>query len=83
MTRVLSGIQPTGDIQVQVLHALELGQVAVDDAAQRDLVDVDLLARDQMQEQVERSLEDGGADLVRHRHEATEGVPGRRVPLQT
>src|SRR5205085_71737 len=33
-----------GHVEVEVLHALELGQVAVDDAAEGHLVDVDLLA---------------------------------------
>ena len=44
-----------------------LGEVGVDDAAQRHLVDVHLLRRDEVQEQVEGTLEDRRADLVGHR----------------
>jgi hypothetical protein len=47
-----------GQVEVQLLHALELGQVGVDDVGQRDLVEVDLLAQDQVQEQVEGTLVD-------------------------
>ena len=49
-----------------MLHALELGEVAVDDARQRDLVDVDLLAGDEVQQQIERPLEHGRDNLVAH-----------------
>ena len=48
------------------LHALELGEVRVDDRRQRHLPQLDLLAEDEVQQQVERPLVDGGADLVRH-----------------
>ena len=52
-----------GDVEVEDLQPLDLVQVGVDDLAQRDLVDIDLLSEDQVQQQVERPLEDGG----RHR----------------
>src|SRR5207245_1985891 len=65
-----------GHLEIEMVHALELGQVAVDDAGQRDLVDVDLLARDQVQEQVEGPFEDRGLDLVRHVAEPTGPPPG-------
>ena len=71
-----------GEVEVEALHALELDQVAVDDAAQRDLVDVDLLAGDEVEQEVERALEDGRADLVRHSAQATEGCGRSRVPLR-
>ncbi len=60
-----------GDVEVELLHALDLGQVGVDDAGQADLVDVDLLGQDQLQEQVERTLVgpvgELGGDIDRHR----------------
>src|SRR5438552_17920011 len=69
-----------GHVEVEVLQALQLGQVAVDDAAQGDLVDVDLLARDQVEQQVEGTLENRSADLVAHSRQATEGAGHGRVP---
>ena len=64
-----------------MVHALELGQVGVDDAGERDLVEVDLLAGDQVEQQVEGPLEDRGADLVRHPSENTGRSPRpRRIP---
>ena len=48
-----------GDVEVERRRMLlELGQVGVDDGGERDLVEVDLLAQDQVQQQVERALED-------------------------
>ena len=55
-----------GDVEVEVLQPVELGQVGVDDRGERDLVEVDLLAQDQVQQQVERALEHGGLHLVGH-----------------
>ena len=49
-----------------VLDPLELGDVGVDDDREAQLVQVDLLAQDQVQEEVEGALEDRGLDLVRH-----------------
>ena len=56
-----------GHLEVEDLHALELGEVGVHDGGQGDLVELHLLAQDQVQEQVERPLEHLGLHLVRHR----------------
>ena len=61
-----------GHVQVHGLQPLDLGQVGVHDAGQRDLVEVDLLPQDQVQQQVEGPVEDLGRHLVRH----TSRVPG-------
>ena len=45
----------------------QLDEIGVDDRAQRHLVDVDLFAQDQVQQQVERALEHGGGDRIGHR----------------
>ena len=56
-----------GDIQVEGRPASAPGWPrTVDDVRQGDLPQVDLLAGDQMQEQVEGALEDGGAHRVGH-----------------
>src|SRR5205823_13129661 len=47
-----------GDVEVEVAHAVDLDQVGVDDRAQGDLVEVDLLAGDAVQQQVERPVAD-------------------------
>ena len=56
-----------GDVEVEGLQPLDLGEVGVDDACQADLVDVDLFRQDQVQEQVERALVDRGRHIDRHR----------------
>ncbi len=61
-----------GDLEIDRLHAVELGQIGVDDPLQRDLVEIDLLAQDQVQEQVEGTLEHRGLHLVGHRRETTD-----------
>jgi tryptophanyl-tRNA synthetase len=55
-----------GHVEVERLHPFDLGDVAVDDAGQRDLVDVDLLLQDQVQEQIEWALVDRGRHIDRH-----------------
>ena len=55
-----------GDLEVEFVELFEFGQVAVDDAGQRDLVEVDLLAENQVQEQVKWTFEHGSLNLVRH-----------------
>ena len=65
-----------GDVEVELLEAVELGDVGVDDLAERDLPELHLLLEDEVEEQVEGSLEHRGADRVRHRVERT----GRRPP---
>ena len=52
------------DLEVHLTHTLELGQVAVDDAGERHLVEIDLLLRDEVQQEVEGPLEDGCLHLV-------------------
>src|SRR5690606_34753069 len=56
-----------GHVEVEALHPLELGEVAVDDGRQLHLVEVDLLGQDEVEQQVERALEDGGLHLVGQR----------------
>ena len=56
-----------GDVEIERLHPLDLGEVGVDDARQADLVEVHLLGQDELQEQVERTFVDGGLDTSRHR----------------
>ena len=56
-----------GHIEIAALHALELGQVGVDDLRQRDLVEVDLVAQDQVQQQVQGAFEDGRVHGDGHR----------------
>ena len=66
-----------GDVEVEAAsHALELGEVGVDDRAERDLPELHLLLEDEVQQEVERALEHRGADRVRHRVERT----GRPTP---
>jgi hypothetical protein len=55
-----------GHLEVELPHALDLGQVVLGDARQRHLPDVEALARDEVEEQVERPLEDLGLDHVAH-----------------
>ena len=57
-----------------VSQALELGEVRVDDRRERHLPELDLLLEDEVQQEVERTLEDGRADLVAHR---TTTLPAR------
>ena len=67
-----------GDVEVELLHALDLLQVAVDDDRQVDLVDVDLLLQDQLQEQVERPLVDRCGHIDRHR---AKSLPAEMTPV--
>ena len=56
-----------GDVEAQLLHRLELGQVRVDDLAEADVVELHLLAEDQVEQEVEGSVEHRGGDVVGHR----------------
>ncbi len=47
-----------------VFEGLEVRQVRADDVAQRDVVELDLLAQNEMQEQVERTCEGLGVHLI-------------------
>ncbi len=68
-----------GDVEVERVHAVELGEVGVDDLGQRHLPQLHLLLQDQVKEEVEGALEDRGAHRVRHRVERT----GHRAPEMT
>ena len=54
------------DVEIEGLEPLELGEVLVDDRGERQLPQVDLLAQDEVQQEVERPFVDGGVDLVSH-----------------
>ena len=56
-----------GHLEIEPFHAFELDQIGIDDVGQPDVVQLDLLAQDQVQEQVERALEHRGVNLIRHR----------------
>src|SRR4029079_14943420 len=53
-------------LEIDSLHALDLGAERVDDAFERDLAEVGFFLQDEMQEQVERTCEDRRRYLVRH-----------------
>ena len=55
-----------GNVQVEVLHAAHFGQVLVGDLRDVDGADVNLLAADQVQQEIERPLETVGANAIRH-----------------
>ena len=66
------------DVEIEALgvrgDAIELGEVRVDDRAQRHLVEVDLLADDQVEQQIEGPLEDRSLHLVGHAGRLPGGV---------
>ena len=51
------------------VHAVELGEVRVDDLRERHLPELHLLLEDEVEQEVEGPLVDRGADRVRHRTE--------------
>ena len=55
----------------RLAHPLDLGDEAFDDGGERDLVDVDFLAVDEVKEEVEWSLEHRRRDRVRHPGQVT------------
>ena len=59
------------DVEVDALHALDLGAEHVDDARERDLPEVDLFFQDEVQQEVERAFENRRRDLVRHGSQGT------------
>jgi hypothetical protein len=65
-----------GDLEVEAAHSLHLGEIVLGDAGDRDLPQVDLLPRDEVQQQVERALELRGPDDVVHRRTACVDGPG-------
>ena len=68
-----------GDLEVELLHAIQLAEVRIDNLVQVDLVEIDLLAQDQVQQQIERTVEHRRVDLVRHRRDPRRRVRGRGV----
>ena len=55
-----------GDVEIERLHAVELGEVLVDDPREGDLPEVDLLLEDEVQEEIEGPFVDAGVDLQNH-----------------
>ena len=62
------------------LEPVELAEVGVDDRRERHLPELHLLAQDEVEQEVERALVDGGAHLVGHRGERTGAPPATRHP---
>ena len=60
-----------GHLQVEVIHPRQLDQVGIDDAGERDLVQVDLIGEDQVQQQVEGPLEHWCGHFVAHGTQVT------------
>ena len=54
----------TGDVEIQVLHQLDVVEVLLGDQRDRDVVDVHLVLANEVQEQIERPLEGVELDLV-------------------
>ena len=61
-----------GHLQVARVQALQLRQVGVHDGRQGDLVELNLLLHDEVEEQVEGPLVDGGGDGDAHRRDPRE-----------
>ena len=54
----------TGNVDVQRLHQIQVRQVLLGDEADRNVEDVELVLANQMQQQIERTLEDVELDAV-------------------
>jgi len=54
------------DFEIELAEPLQLNEIPVDDGREGDLPEVDFLLEDQVQQQVERTREYGGGDLVAH-----------------
>ena len=54
------------DVKVERFHLFEFDEVRVDDGRQADLIQIDLVSRDQVEEQIKGPLEHRGTDGVRH-----------------
>ena len=65
-----------GQVQVHLLEPVEVHQVGVDDVGEPDLVEVDLVLEDQVQEQVEGTLEHRSLDVDGHARQGRRGVRG-------
>src|SRR5512134_2474814 len=74
------------NVQVQRLHRVEIGQVLLRDPRDRDVMDIELVLADQVQQEVERPLEDLEADrdprsrVGRFRSQALPGPPSSSFP---
>ena len=68
-------------LQVEGLPAGHLGHEGVDDRGQRDVVDVDLVAGDQLEQQVDRALEDRRRDGGATPTDPTGWGGGSRAPV--
>ena len=53
-------------VEIEVLHARDLGEVLIGDLGDRDGADIDFLPAHQVQQKIERALEACGADFVGH-----------------
>ena len=53
-----------GDVQIQLLHQLDVGEVLLGNQRDRDVVDVHLVLLDEVNQQIERPLERFELDLV-------------------
>ena len=68
-----------GDFQIEGgLHGFQGGDVGVDDVGEGNFPQIDLLSGDEVQEQIERALEDRGAHRVGHAGHNTCGAPSDR-----
>ena len=68
----------TGDVDVELAQSLQRGEVALGDAGDGDVEEVELVLLDEVQEQVERSLE-GRLARLRRGERDLEGVERRAV----
>ena len=55
-----------GRLEIDPLHLLDFGAERIDDPSERDLPEIDLFLEDQMQQEIERALENRCRDLVGH-----------------
>ena len=60
-----------GNFEIEPLHRFDLGEEAVHDVSESDLVEINPLLGDQPEQQVEGPREDIGVDLVCHTSEVT------------
>ena len=56
----------TRDVDVELTHHIEVAEVLSDDLNEAELGDLELVARDQLQQQIEGALEDACLDFVTH-----------------
>ena len=56
----------SSNIEVEFLHFLNFGEIRIDNGAERDFMDIDLLPQNEVQEKVERALKHGRRDVITH-----------------